>query len=182
MVNDVSELSSDAILSGAAIEDLELDSQSVLAHFVAGGGADAARTLNFLLGLDSVDRWAVDFGEYNRVDSDAMRLRGFIGDLERVIRENAPVLDRLVGQFVQLLAGLTTSRCMVILRYVSQRNEHFIDRLASTLEAAGDDDLMVSTVRRRLEAFERAQMLGRIFSGARLLRIMQIMGSYRDVV
>lgn len=171
----------DALLDGALITELDLDSQSVLAHFVQGGGDDIARTLNFLLGLDSVDRWAVDFGEHKRVDADAIHLRSFIGKLERVMRENAPVLDHLVDPLVSLLAGLTTSRCMMILRYLAQKNDRFIDRLAQTLEASGKDDLLVSTVRRRLIAFERAEMLGRIFSGVRLLRIMQIMGSYRDV-
>ncbi len=169
------------VSGGTPIDELDLDCQSVLAHFVAGGGPDAARTISFLLGLDSVDHWAVDFREAQRVDEDAMRLRAFIGDLERVVRAHAPVLDHLADPFVQLLAGLTTSRCMMILRYVSQKNDRFIDRLARTLESSSQDDVMVSTVRRRLEAFERAQILGRIFSGARLVRIMQIMGSYRDV-
>ncbi|WP_323025781.1 hypothetical protein [Castellaniella sp.] len=171
-----------AASSHARIDELDLDSRSVLAHFVEDSGDDAARTLSFLLGLDSVDHWAVDFGEASRVDQDAMLLRSFIGELERVVRANAVVLDQLAEPFVQLLAGLTTSRCMIILRYVTQKNERFIDQLASTLEGRAQDDVMVSTVRRRLEAFERAQILGRIFSGARLSRIMQIMGSYRDAI
>ena len=182
MTEILDDLAVGAVSSRAPIDELDLDSQSVLAHFVADGGDDAARTISFLLGLDSVDHWAVDFAEASRVDTDAIRLRAFIGDLERVVRVHAPVLDHLTAQFVQLLAGLTTSRCMIILRYVSQKNERFIEQLAHTLEGSGQDDVMVSTVRRRLEAFERAQILGRIFSGARLVRIMQIMGSYRDVV
>lgn len=172
----------ESIWGGAAIEELDLDSHSVLGHFAAGGGADAARNLNFLLGLDSVDRWAVDFREHARVDADAMHLRAFIGNLERVMREHVGVLDRVMVPLINLLAGITTSRCMVILRYLSQKNERFIEQLALALESQDTKDLMVITVRQRLVAFEQAELLGRIFSGARLLRIMQIMGSYRDVV
>jgi len=181
MAESKNALQNEAVWDGLAIEEIDLDSQSVRAHFVASSGDDVTRTLNFLLGLDGVDRWAVDFGEHELVDVDAIYLRSFIGNLERVVREHATVLDHLVEQFVHLLAGLTTSRCVLILRYVSQKNDRFIEQLARTLETLGRDDVMVSTVRRRLEVFERAQMLGRIFSGARLLRIMQIMGSYRDV-
>jgi len=167
MAESKNALQNEAVWDGLAIEEIDLDSQSVRAHFVASSGDDVTRTLNFLLGLDGVDRWAVDFGEHELVDVDAIYLRSFIGNLERVVREHATVLDHLVEQ--------------LILRYVSQKNDRFIEQLARTLETLGRDDVMVSTVRRRLEVFERAQMLGRIFSGARLLRIMQIMGSYRDV-
>ncbi|ANN80891.1 hypothetical protein BAU07_26600 (plasmid) [Bordetella flabilis] len=173
----------EAVWDGAAIRELDLDSQSVLSHFVAGAsGGDAARTLNFLLGLDGVDRWAVDYREHTLSSEDSMLLRAFIGNLQHVMQEHAAVLDHLVDPLVTLLAGLTTSRCMLILRYLAQKNDRFIEQLASTLESTSRDDVMVSTVRHRLVVFERAQMLGRIFSGARLLRIMQIMGSYRDVV
>ena len=182
MIDNKATIQGDAVLDGMAIEELDLDSHSVLGHFAAGGGADAVRTLNFLLELDGVDRWAVDYSEHSRVDAEAIRLRAFIGNLERVVREHAAVLDHQVGPLVYLLGGITTSRCMLILRYLTQKNDRFVEQLARTLEVTESEDVMVLTVRRRLVAFERAQMLGRIFSGARLLRIMQIMGSYRDVV
>lgn len=162
-------------------DGLDLSSQAVFEHFLGREGADGARTLNFLMGLDQVDRWAVDFAEHEKVDQEAMALRAFLSKLESVLREHAPVLDQVGQMFVTMLAGLTTSRSMVILHYVAQHNEGFIDALERILDRNGDDDVMVATVRRRLQAFQRAQMLGRIFSGARLLRITQIMGSYANV-
>lgn len=162
-------------------DGLDLSSQAVLGHFLGREGPDAARTLSFLIELDKVDRWAVDFAEHERVDQDAIALRAFLSHLESVLREHASVLDQVGQTFVTMLAGLTTSRSMLILHYVAQQNEGFIDALECILDRSSDDDVMVATVRRRLQAFQRAQMLGRIFSGARLLRITQIMGSYVNV-
>lgn len=163
-------------------DELDLSSQAVLGHFLGREGSDAARTLNFLIGLDQVDRWAVDFAEHQRVDQDAIALRAFLSRLESVLREHAPVLDQVGQVVVTMLASLTTSRSMVILHYLAQKNEGFIDALERVLDRSVDNnDVMVWTVRRRLQAFQRAQMLGRIFSGVRLMRITQIMGSYANV-
>ena len=50
------------------------------------------------------------------------------------------------------------------------------DQLEKLLAEAGSDERLILVVRRRLEAFTKAQLLGEIFSSSRLERIKSIMG------
>lgn len=167
-------LSGDSIPS---IETLDLTHHAVLKHF--GRSSESARLLTFLLSLDRVDRWAVDYMEDE--SPQAMDVQLFMQDLQSFVASSLPVLHRVPRDFTEILCHLTTSRCMYVLRYVGQHNPEFLDQLGALLESESKSSVNVGAVRRRLEAFSRAQLLGEIFSGKRLTRIMQIMGSYSDV-
>lgn len=170
----------DIKLTGAEIpkiEALDLRAHSVLAHFAKS--SRNVQLLNFLMALDRVDKWAVDFqADESEGDFDVQLL---MQEVERFVEASAPVLHRVPREFTDLLAHLTTSRCMYLVRFVGQRNDAFVESLGFLLESDSGESPNIAAVRRRFEAFSRARLLGEIFSGPRLREINQIMGSYADV-
>ena len=162
---------------GAAIASLDLTQHSVLAHFART--TKNVQLLNFLLALDRVDRWAVDFNESESAQSFDIQL--YMQDLQRFVESSLPVLHKVPREFAEVLSHLTTTRCMYLLRFVSQHNEAFLENLGNLLAADSAASPDVAAIKRRLEAFSKARMLGEIFSGKRLNRIVKIMGGYSDV-
>ncbi len=159
------------------IETIDLTSYNVLAHFARS--TRNVQLLNFMLALDRVDKWAVDYNEAESANS--MDIQLFLHDLECFVDASLPVLHRVPREFADILSHLTTTRCMYLIRFVGQRNDQFLDQLGFLLEDDAGQSPDVAAVRRRLEAFGKAKLLGEIFSGKRLTRILQVMGSYSDV-
>lgn len=158
------------------IDDLDLTAHGVFQHFVASGRR--GQLLTFLLALDRLDRWAVDYNEMS--SPQAFDIQLYLQDLARFVNVSASVLHRVTREFSDVLAHLTTTRCIHLIRYVAQHNPEFLDRLAFLIEAEGDTNPNVIAIKRRFEAFSKARLLGEIFSGKRLHRIVSIMGSYTD--
>lgn len=158
------------------IESLDLTAVGVLRHFADSGRR--AQLVNYLVALDRADQWAVDFNEMSSPDS--MQVQLFLQDLSRFVESSADVLHRVPLPVAELLSHLTTTRCMYLIRYISQSNPDFLDNLAFLIESnsAGNADL--AAIRRRFEAFSKGRLLGEIFSGKRLERIVSIMGSYGE--
>jgi len=159
------------------IESLSLTAHGVLGHFAQS--TRNAQLLSFLLALDRVDRWAVDFDEDQAANTLDIQL--FLQELHEFVESSLPVLHRVPEEFAELLAHLTTTRCMYLIRFVGQRNESFLDELASLIDRGAAASPSVAAIQRRFEAFSKARLLGEIFSGKRLTRITQIMGSYSHV-
>lgn len=159
------------------IGTLDLTSHGVLGHFAKS--TRNVQLLTFLLALDRVDKWAVDYNEDQ--SSKAFEIQLFMQDLQRFVEASLPVLHRVPEEFSEILAHLTTTRCMYLIRFVGQRNEEFLEKLGFLLEEGAESSPNIAAVRRRLEAFSKAKLLGEIFSGKRLTRITKIMGSYSDV-
>ncbi len=156
---------------------LDLSSHGVLGHFARS--TRNPRLLTFLMALDRVDRWAVDFDEAESPSS--IEIQMFLRDLERFVESSLPVLHRVPTEFGDMLAHLTSSRCLYLVQKVSEHGEGFFDALSLLLQGEDGASAGISTVKRRLDAFSRAKLLGEIFSHGRLTRIMKIMGSYSDV-
>ena len=156
---------------------VDLSGYGVMASFARG--EYSARMLAFLMRLDAVDTWAVDFKEDEAANS--LEIKAFVGSLQSFL--NSGALDGLGGgasqAYLQLLGGLRTSRCLYLLRETMERNPILADELERLL-ARSDSDQLVSVVARRLEAFTKAQLLGRIFSTERLERIKSIMGAKNE--
>ncbi len=110
----------------------------------------------------------------------AFDIQLYLQDLSRFVAASSEVLHRVPREFAEVLAHLTTTRCMYLIRYVSQNNPDFLDGLAFLIESDGGSDPNLVAIRRRFEAFSKARLLGEIFSGKRLHRIVSIMGSYTD--
>ena len=165
-----------AELPAPAIDDLDLSAYGVLRHFAAG--ARRARLLNFLSAMDQADHWAVDFADGPAAPSFDLQL--YLQDLADCVKTSAAVLHQVPGEFAALLAQLTSTRCLYLIRYVAQHNGQFLDTLAALIEAAGDDQPQLAVIRQRFETFSRAQLLGEIFSAQRLHRIASIMENYKD--
>lgn len=161
--------------SGVPLGALDLSMPGVVRHF---GGDDATRQLQpWLQALDRQDRWAVDFGGPSSPQA---------ADVQRCLELAAHLVDTCVGvlhrvpkEFAEVLAHLTTSRCMYLVRHVSQRNLQFFESLAFLIASDGARP-DVALIRSRFDAFSKAQRLGEIFSSQRLHRIVSIMGSYTD--
>lgn len=158
------------------IDELDLTAHGVFQHFVASGRR--GQLLTFLLALDRLDKWAVDFNEMT--SPQAFDIQLYLQDLSRFVAASSEVLHRVPREFAEVLAHLTTTRCMYLIRYVSQNNPDFLDGLAFLIESDGGADPNLVAIRRRFEAFSKARLLGEIFSGKRLHRIVSIMGSYTD--
>jgi len=160
------------------IESLDLTDFGVLAHFARS--TRNAKILHYLQTLDGLDHWAVDYSTDG--ESEAFAVQLFLQELQKVVETSVSLLHRVPVGLTEILARLTTKRCMYVLRYVGQRNEAFSEQLALLL-AAGEaqQSPSVSVIGKRLNALSKAQLLGEIFSGKRLTHILKIMGSYGDV-
>lgn len=158
------------------IDDLDLTAHGVFQHFVASGRR--GQLLTFLMALDRLDQWAVDYSEMT--SPQAFDIQLYLQDLARLVEASSLVLHRVTREFSEVLAHLTTTRCMYLIRYVAQVNPKFLDGLAFLIESEGDANPNLAAIRRRFEAFSKARLLGEIFSGKRLHRIVSIMGSYTD--
>jgi hypothetical protein len=130
-----------------------------------------------LLALDRLDRWAVDFGE--GVTGDTFDVQLFLLELGALVESSFTMLHRVPREFSEILAHLTTTRCLYLVRELSRRNPLFLDSLTAALSVP-NGDVNLCAIRRRFEAFERAQLLGEIFCEERLQRIVSVMGSHRD--
>jgi hypothetical protein len=158
------------------IDELDLTAHGVLQHFVSSGRR--GQLLTFLLALDRLDKWAVDFNEMT--SPQAFDIQLYLQDLSQFVGASTAVLHCVPREFAEVLAHLTTTRCMYLIRYVAQGNPQFLDNLAFLIESEGEVDPNLAAIRRRFEAFSKARLLGEIFSGKRLTRIVSIMGSYTD--
>lgn len=157
-----------------ALDSLSLSRGEIDGYFLKGN--QNLRLMSFLMALDRVDSWAMDFREDEVPDQIAFRQ--LLGTLESVMKECVSVLHELPLRMADILAHLTTSRSLYLIRFATQHNPAFLNALAVTLEQHSDADLNVAALRRRLEAFAKAHLLGEIFSGARLARILQIMRTH----
>jgi hypothetical protein len=139
--------------------------------------SDGGRLLAFLLALDRVDRWAVDFDETATKGSFDAQLQLFMAELAALVESSASELHRVPLELAEVLSHLTTTRCLYLLRQLSKCNLSIFDSLMAT---QGATEANATTIRRRLEVIERARLLAQIFSGERLQRILTVMGSYTD--
>lgn len=158
------------------IDELDLTAHGVFQHFASSGRR--GQLLTFLLALDRLDKWAVDYSEMT--SPHAFDIQLFLQDLGGFIAATSGALHRYPREFAEVLARLTTTRCMYVIRYVAQRNPQFLDNLAGLIELESEGNPNLIAIRRRFEAFSKARLLGEIFSGKRLNRIVSIMGSYTD--
>ena len=159
--------------AGALNQTVDLTSQGVMNNLAVR--TQSAKMLAFLMRLDGVDSWAVDFKEDEAAD--ALEVKGFIAKLQAFLNDGG--MQRLQAEptaFLQLMGGLRSSRCLYLLREAIEQNPEVGDALEKLLVSADSDDRLISVVRRRLEAFGKAQLLSEIFSRDRLERIKSIMG------
>jgi hypothetical protein len=160
-----------------SLQECDLTAQRVMEHF---GTIDRhGRVLTFVLALDRMDRWAVDFAELTSPHDFQLQL--FLSELARFVHTASAALHRAPAEFAEVLAHLTTSRCLYVMRYLAQRSPHFLEALGDRLESdAAATNLNLLAVRRRLDALERAKLLSEIFSPERLRRIIAIMGKHTE--
>lgn len=161
----------------APIKHLDLSGHNVIGHFAQA--TKDVHFLKFLMSLDHVDRWAVDYEK--EFGKQSFEIKLLLEEIQQFVDTSAQVLHLVPKEFADVISYLTTSRCMYLLRFVAHRNELFVDALGDVLDSQATGSVAVGTLKRRLEAFAKARMLGEIFSGARLTRITRIMGSYTDV-
>ncbi|MBH3383309.1 type IV secretion protein IcmW [Pseudomonas juntendi] len=160
-----------------AIEQLDLTAHGVLGHF-AKSSRNAA-LVKFLISMDRLDRWAVDFDE--DASGQQFEIQLLVQELQAFIEAYAGVLHHVPQRFAELLAQLTSSRCMYLVRYVAQHNDAFTGALTPLLAGDLAQPADFTAFRRRLDAFSKAHLLSEIFCAERLREISQIMESYADV-
>lgn len=156
---------------------VDLAGYSIMSSFAAS--SQSARILEFLRRIDDVDGWAVDYKENE--SPDALQIQAFVRELQSFL--NAGGMARLQAaprDFLELLGGLRSSRCLYLLKKASEENSQFADSVEKLLAEATASDRLILVVRRRIEAFTKAQLLGEIFSSSRLERIKSIMGVKND--
>ena len=159
----------------APIDELDLSAHGVLRHFAAGR---RARLLNFLAAMDRADHWAVDYAADASPPSFDLQL--YLQELADCVKASSAVLHLVPAELAALLAQLTSARSLYLIRYVAQRNAQFLDALAAVLDGAGDDQPRLAVLSQRFDTYNRAELLGEIFSSQRLHRIASIMETYKD--
>ena len=158
---------------GGAGTLVDLSGYSIMSSFARS--TQSARMLAFLLRIDGVDRWTVDFKEDEAAN--ALEIKAFVTQLQAFLNAGGlGTLHAAPREFLELLGGLRSSRCLYLLKQASAENPELGDQLEKLLAEAGSDERLILVVRRRLEAFTNAQLLGEIFSSSRLERIKSIMG------
>lgn len=133
--------------------------------------------VNYLQSMDSQDDWAVDFGTITPEAAADPALDALLEKLQRTISQNTIALHDGVELLVTIMSHLTTSRCMYLLRYISDNNDDFVTSFSHYLEAQSAHSADALALLRRVEAFYRAEMLSKIFSESRLTRIVRILRS-----
>ncbi len=162
-----------------SIGELDLTSHGILRHFARSTGN--VRLLNFLMALDRVDTWAVDYDSDSQTTSQAIEVNAVMDSLRELVEQNVQVMHLVSPELAEILAHLTTSRCIYLIRFVGHHNPEFMDAFGELLEHESGRSASVHALRRRLEAFTRAKLLSDVFSSHRIERILKIMGSYSDV-
>lgn len=159
--------------------ELDLTSHGILTHFAKS--TRNVRLLNFMMALDRVDTWAVDYDAENQTAAQAIEVSALMDNLRELIENSVPVLHRVPAELAEVLAHITTSRCMYLIRFVGHHNAAFMEAFGELLEQESGKSPSIHALRRRLEAFSKAKLLSDIFARNRIERIMKIMGSYADV-
>ncbi|MFK0093901.1 type IV secretion protein IcmW [Pseudomonas sp. NPDC090592] len=159
------------------IDQLDLTAHGVLGHFAKS--SRNAQMVKFLVSMDRLDRWAVDFDE--DAPAQQFEIQLLMQELQSFVETYARVLHQVPQAFAELLAHLTSSRCMYLARYAAQHNDAFNAALAPLLAGDLSQPGDLAAFRRRLDAFSKAHLLSEIFSAERLREISQIMESYADV-
>ncbi|MDR2208488.1 MAG: hypothetical protein LBE22_05895 [Azoarcus sp.] len=155
---------------------LDLSAHAVQAHFAQ---TRSVSLLAAVFGMDATDKWAADFSEKDATPEERMLIRDFLSSVEQVVEQGLPVLDQAPERFSDLVAYLTTSRCICLLRYVAHHNPAFMDRLAELVETEDSDaGVEVRIVIRRLVTLAKNEILARIFSKQAIDSILEIMRSY----
>jgi hypothetical protein len=155
-----------------------LESHAVLSSFAKS--TRSPMLMNFILSLDRVDRWAVDYDEFNA--DNRIEIQEVLRAMEDLVQNSVTVLHRVPRQLSEILAYFTTSRCIHLIRHISEKNPEFMEQFTLHLDdLSPDDSVALIAVKRRLEALSKAKVLGDLFSGKRLERITAIMRTYANV-
>lgn len=162
-----------AELPACAIREPDLSAHGLLQHFAAS--SRRARLLGFLAAMDQQDHWATDYAVPLPFD-----LQRYLQALTVAVQAAPALPHHAAAAWGDLLAQLTSSRSLYLVRYIAERDEKFLDSLGRLLETAASDAPHLAVLRQRFDAFSKAQLLGEIFSTQRLQRIASIMGTYTD--
>lgn len=156
-----------------AAPSIDLSSYGIFANFARS--TQSMRMLAFLMRIDGIDRWAVDFNEDEAPNS--FEIKSFIGSLQSFL--NAGGMDRIHAaprEFLELLGGLRSSRCLYLLQLACKQNLELGNQIENLLSEATPNDRLILVVRHRIYALMRAELIGEIFAKSRLERIKSIMG------
>lgn len=155
---------------------IDLSSYAIMSSFARS--ARSARVLAFLMRMDARDGWAVDHREDDVPQ--ALEVKAFVRDWQRFLNEvGMQRLHAAPREFLELLGGLRSSRCLYLLKMANEHDPGLGSVLEKLLSEATGSDRLLLVVRQRLEVFTKAQLLGEIFSSSRLERIRSIMEAER---
>jgi len=153
------------------IDVLDLRFHGVFSHFTQS--TCNLKMINFLMSLDQVDKHAVD---YNEIESgEKFEIQLFMQELQGFIENNLSVLNFIPHELIDILCQLTSTRCIYLLHFIKQHNREFFNELMELLNNTTTQSASAIVLRRRLDVFNKAQQLCKIFSGKRLTQIIKIM-------
>lgn len=158
-------------------EAFDMTDHGVMAYFAETTGN--AAMLNYLLLMNRADTWVIDQGQNDL--SNMLDIQHLNKKLGSVITENTDVLHETFDEIIDILAYLSSARCLYITQYVDRHNPFLMDKLLACYTEDGSMSETVSVIWRRLEAFLRAKILSQVFSQTRMTRINTIMRSVSDV-
>lgn len=153
------------------ISDFSLTPNAILRFYYEI--AERQEMLDFIMKLDHQDTWAIDYMEDSAKNISEIRV--FHADLERLVIDYLPMLHKVPEEVIWVLAHLKSARCMYILKYVTDKNPEFLEVLENL--AADETNPNLLTIKKRLSAFHKANLLSRIFAKVRLIRLVNLTGN-----
>lgn len=157
---------------------VDLDRNRILADFAKSQNSE--RMVALLMRIDDADKWTVDFKQEE--SENPFDIVAFIHHLQFFLNNSGlEALNAAPREFLELLGGLRSSRCLYLLKVIGEHAPGLAETLEKHLfeinEPASESDRLILVVRRRVEAFTKAQLLGEIFSNERLERVKSLMGT-----
>ncbi|QTP13343.1 hypothetical protein [Serratia symbiotica] len=126
--------------------------------------------------LDSVDRWAFDFGSE---DSEEVKIA--LKDIEAIFSKHVDVLHLFPENVLYVLSHMKTSRCLYLINYLCTMNPSFLAMLEKLLiegSAAESNQKLTNNcnvILQRLQVIDRTKLLEKVYSKSRFEYINRLM-------
>ncbi|MEA9392205.1 hypothetical protein SJI19_16900 [Acerihabitans sp. TG2] len=156
------------------VKSLNLSTENINDFFFDQGVYDALK--RYIDKLDSVDRWAFDFGV-----GDNEAVSAAIADIEKIFSQHSELLHLFPKKVFYVLSNIKTSRCLYLINYLCSVNPLFLEMLEKFLYEgfSEDSESAISTdshiISQRLQVVDRTKLLEKVFSKSRYEYINRLM-------
>jgi|GEM_PF-3847044 hypothetical protein len=126
--------------------------------------------------LDSVDRWAFDFGGRDSAEVDSI-----IKEIQDLFTKHSGIMHMFPEKVIYLLSHMKTSRCLYLITHLCTVNPSFMAMLEKLLiegaSANVNPNLLndCNVILQRLQVIDRTKLLEKVYSKSRFEYINRLM-------